>query len=185
MTLRTKHRYSQKLSAKTRIIATAFIPFMLFMISLSLHWLIKFLIQLYGRLQREALIVETQYIVFVFLAALPIFALVTISAIVAAYTGKKFDPPKGSALFKFQNLMFTVAFKTLIYLVPAAVIIITLILLAKGYSPCGKLYIPGTTRQIYWVNDDRACFKPDHYINDNWPCKIVNGKDVCIPVDGR
>jgi len=75
--------------------------------------------------------------------------------------------------------------KTLLYVVPAVMILTTVALLARGYSPCPKLLISGSAWQLFWVNDDRVCFKPDHYINDNWPCKVIDGKDVCVQVDGR
>lgn len=184
MTLRKRHS-PETLSFKARLAVTALIPATLFLIFLSLYFISIFLIPLYERLYRGAAVIETPYIIFALIGALPIFALGTVAVIIAASTGRKFNPEKGSRLFKFQHLMFAAAIKTLLYLVPAAIIITTLLLLARGYWPCGKLYIPDSFRQLYWVNDERVCFKPDHYINDNWPCKIVNGKDVCIQVDGR
>ncbi len=81
--------------------------------------------------------------------------------------------------------MFGASLKMLLYVAPAGAILTTLALLGKGYSPCPRLLISGSAWQLFWVSDERVCFKPDHYINDNWPCKVINGKDVCVQVDGR
>lgn len=73
----------------------------------------------------------------------------------------------------------------MVIVAPAMITLTTATLSAKGYWSCPKLRISGSGWQMFWVNDERVCFKPDHYINDNWPCKAINGRDVCVQVDGR
>ncbi len=81
--------------------------------------------------------------------------------------------------------MLSASIKIALFLAPALIVLTTLILVARNYSPCPKLLISGSAWQLSWVNDEQVCFKPDHYINDNWPCKVIDGKDACIQVDGR
>ncbi|EJM72177.1 hypothetical protein PMI31_03772 [Pseudomonas sp. GM55] len=81
--------------------------------------------------------------------------------------------------------MMYLSVKTIIYIVPAIMILTTLTLLNRGYTPCPKLLISGSAWQLFWVNDKNACFKPTRYINDHWPCKMIGNQEVCIQVDGR
>ncbi|WP_258195135.1 hypothetical protein [Pseudomonas japonica] len=151
----------------------------------SIYWLWTHIIPIYGRIYRDALVVETPYLAYGLLMVPPVAVLGTVGILSCAFTGRQFNPPNKSFLFRFQTLMLKSSVYTLVYAVPAIAILTTLALLMRDYSPCPKLLISGSAWQLFWVNDDRVCFKPDHYINDNWPCKIVNGKDVCIQVDGR
>ncbi len=182
-------RYSQmppELSPlKIRLLAVGMIIAMLLVAGYSIYAYINYLLPLYDRLLRGAPVVETPYLAFGLLMAPPAVAILLVGCVICAWTGKKFDPPAGSSLHRFQTLMFGLALKTLLYVVPAVMILTTLALLGRGYSPCSKLLISGSAWQLFWVNDERVCFKPDHYINDNWPCKVIDGKDVCIQVDGR
>ena len=170
---------------KMRLLAVGMFIVLLLVGAVSLYAYTNYLFPLYGRLLRGAPVVETPYLAFGLLMAPPALAILLIGSAICAWTGKKFDPPPASRLHRFQALMFGISIKTLIHVVPAVMILTTGALLARGYTPCSKLLISGSAWQLFWVNDDRVCFKPDHYINDNWPCKVIDGKDVCVQVDGR
>lgn len=170
---------------KLRLLAVGMIATFLLVGAISVYAYIHYLFPLYGRLLRGAPVVETPYLAFGLLMAPPALAILLVGSTICAWTGEKFDPAPGSRLHRFQTLMFGVSLKTLIYVVPAVMVLTTVALLARGYSPCSKLLISGSAWQLFWVNDERVCFKPDHYINDNWPCKVIDGKDVCVQVDGR
>jgi hypothetical protein len=172
-------------AAKLRLIALAFIPSLLLTGIFSIYWLWTNIIPIYGRIYRDAPVVEVPYLAFGLLMAPPGILILVVGASIAAWNGKKFDPPRSSKLYRFQNLMFSASIKTIIYVVPALMISTTLLLLARDYSPCPKLLISGSAWQLFWVNDERACFKPSRYINGNWPCKIIGDKEVCIQVDSR
>lgn len=169
---------------KIRVLAVIMIIGLLLVGAISVYAYIHYLFPLYGRLLRGAPVVETPYLAFGLLMAPPALAILLVGSAICAWTGKKFDPPPASRLHRFQTLMFGLSLKTLLYVVPAVMVLTTLALLARGYSPCSKLLISGSAWQLFWVNDERVCFKPDHYINDNWPCKVIDGKDVCVQVDG-
>jgi len=170
---------------KIRLLAVGMIVVFLLVGAMSVYAYLNYLFPLYGRLLRGAPVVETPYLAFGLLMAPPALAILLVGSAICAWTGKKFDPSPASQLHRFQTLMFGISIKTLIYVVPAVMVLTTGALLARGYTPCSKLLISGSAWQLFWVNDERVCFKPDHYINDNWPCKVINGKDVCIQVDGR
>jgi len=170
---------------KFRLLAIVFIIMLLLVGGFSVYAYAHYLLPLYGRLYRAAPVVETPYLAFGLLMAPPALAILLVGTATCALTGKKFDPPLGSRLHRFQTLMFALSLKTLFYIVPAVMILTSGALLARGYTPCSKLLISGSAWHLFWVNDERVCFKPDHYINDNWPCKVIDGKDICVQVDGR
>lgn len=170
---------------KIRLFAAILIPILLTAGVLACYWTWHGVLPIYGRLYRNALVIETPYLFFWLLMAPPGLLALIIGLVISAVTGKSFDPPKSSGLFKFQSFMFAASFKILVYIIPFAIVVTTALLIAKGYSPCSKLLVSGSAWQVVWVNNDRVCFKPDHYINDNWPCKIMDKKDVCIRVEGR
>ncbi|BBH46033.1 hypothetical protein KU43P_25100 [Pseudomonas sp. KU43P] len=170
---------------KVRLLALTMIVAFLLVGAMSLYAYIYYLFPLYDRLLRSAPVVETPYLAFGLLMAPPALAILLLGSAFCAWTGKKFDPPPASRLHRFQTLMFGLSLKTLLYVIPAVMILTTVALLARGYSPCSKLLISGSAWQLFWVKDERVCFKPDHYINDNWPCKVIDGKDICVQVDGR
>lgn len=170
---------------KFRLLAAVFIIMLFLAGAATVYAYVHYLFPLYDRLYREAPVVETPYLAFGLLMAPPALAILLIGTGMRALTGKKFDPPSDSQLYRFQNLMFGLSLKTLFYIVPAVMIVTTATLLAKGYAPCSKLPISGSAWHVFWVNDERMCFKPDRYINDNWPCTVINGREVCVQVDGR
>ncbi|MNJ30343.1 hypothetical protein D3C77_249410 [compost metagenome] len=170
-------------ATKLRLLSVAFIPSMLLVGAFSLYWLWTNVLPIYGRIYRNAPVIEVPYLAFGLLMAPPGVLILVIGASIAAWNGKKFDPPRSSKLYRFQNLMFSSSIKIMIYVVPALMILTTAALLARNYSPCPKLLISGSAWQLFWVNDELACFKPTRYINGNWPCKIVGDREICIQVD--
>jgi hypothetical protein len=168
-----------------RLGALVLVVIMMLMGAFSLYWLWEHVLPIYGRIYRNAPIVETPYLAFTLLMAPPAVLLTIIGASIAVWTGKKFDPPNNSFLHHFSGVMIYLSVKTLIYIVPAIMILTTLTLLNRGYTPCPKLLISGSAWQLFWVNDKNACFKPTRYINDHWPCKMIGEQEVCIQVDGR
>lgn len=151
----------------------------------SLYWLWEDVIPIYGKLYRNALIIEIPYLGFCLLMAPPIVLISLIACSIVMWTGRKFDPPIKSFLHQLQTLMIYISVRTITRVVPATIILTTLFLLYRDYTPCPKLLISGSAWDLFWVNDDRACFKPTRYINDNWPCTIIGDKEVCIKADGR
>ena len=172
-------------ATKLRLLAAVFVPGMLLIGAFSIYWLWTNIIPIYGRIYRDAPVVEVPYLAFGLLMAPPAVLIAVVGASIAAWNGKKFDPPRSSKLYRFQNLMFSSSIKIILYIVPTLIAATTVTLLARNYSPCPKLLISGSAWQLFWVNDERVCFKPSRYINDNWPCKIIGDKEVCVQVDGR
>jgi hypothetical protein len=109
----------------------------------------------------------------------------TYGSAIAAITGRVFDPPKKTWIYRVSIFLLATSVYTLIYVSPAVATLTTLTLHAKGYWTCRELRPSGSGWQVFWVNDERVCFKPDKYINDNWPCRNQGSKLVCIQVDGR
>jgi len=171
--------------AQLRLLALGFAVALLLAAALTLYSFWNHLLPIYGRLYRDAPIVETPFLAFGLLMAPPAIIIGLVAMVFCIWKGTKFDPTPGTKLHAFQGIMFSISIKTLIYVVPTTIILTALVLLMRGYSPCPKLLISGSSWQLFWVNSDAFCFTPDHYINDNWPCKIVDGKDVCIHADGR
>jgi hypothetical protein len=179
-----KYKPTPEISAmKLRLLALAFIPSMLLTGVLSLYWLWTNVLPIYGRIYRDAPVIEVPYLAFGLLMVPPGVLILVIGASIAAWNGKKFDPPRSSKLYRFQNIMFSSSIKIMIYVVPALMTLTTAALLARNYSPCPKLLISGSAWQLFWVNDELACFKPTRYINGNWPCKIAGDREICIQVD--
>lgn len=168
-----------------RLSATIFVLFMAMVGAFSVYWIWEHVLPLYGRIYRNAPVVETSYLAFCLLMAPPAVLLIIIGGVIAIWTGKKFDPPNNSALDRFQSLMIYLSVKTIIYVVPAIVLATTITLLARDYTPCPKLLISGSAWQLFWVNDERVCFRPTRYINDHWPCKMIGNQEVCVQVDGK
>ncbi|RMT48423.1 hypothetical protein ALP14_200137 [Pseudomonas amygdali pv. myricae] len=113
-----------------------------------------------GRIYRNAPVVETPYLAFCLLMVPPAVLLIIIGGSIAVWTGKKFDPPNNSFLGAFQSLMLKISIKTIIYVAPSIAVLTTIVLLARDYTPCPKLLISGSAWQLFWVNDERVCFKP-------------------------
>ncbi|WP_157213288.1 hypothetical protein [Pseudomonas sp. GM55] len=168
-----------------RLLAVTFVFCMILTGAFSMYWLWDDVLPIYGRIYRNAPVVETPYLAFCLLMAPPAVLLTIVGASFSAWTGKKFDPHSNSFLHRFSTLMMYISVKTIIYIVPAIMILTTLTLLYKDYTPCPKLLRSGSAWHLFWVNDERACFKPTRYINDNWPCKMIGKQEVCIQVDGR
>ena len=168
-----------------RLLASGLVSIAIAVLVFSLYSLWEHVLPIYGRIQRNAPVVETPYLAFTMLMAPPALLLAIVGASIAAWTGKKFDPPNNSFLDNFSVLMMYLSVKTLTYVIPTVMILTTAILLYRDYSPCPKLLISGSAWQLFWVNQKNACFKPTRYINDHWPCKMIGRQEVCIRVDGR
>ncbi|MBI6727389.1 hypothetical protein [Pseudomonas viridiflava] len=151
----------------------------------SIYWIWEHVLPLYGRIYRNAPVVETPYLAFGLFIAPPTMLLGIVACTIAMWTGEKFDPQRNSFLDRFQTLMLYISVKTISYAVPLMIVTTKILLLYRGYSPCPKLLISGSAWQLFWVNDERACFKPTRYINDHWPCTMIGKQEVCIQVDGR
>ncbi|TDF86151.1 hypothetical protein E1573_00850 [Pseudomonas sp. H9] len=152
---------------------------------LSAYWLKNDVLPLFSSLFRNVPIVITPYLGFMLIAMCTVSPILVITSAYACWHAKKFDPPSNTRLYRFQYNSYKLTLWSMICIAPVLAILVTLALWAKGYTPCQKLLISGSAWKVYWVNDERVCFKPDHYINDNWPCKVIDGKDVCVQVDGR
>ena len=170
---------------KIRVTALVFIPMSAITCCLILYWLSHDILPLYGRIYRDAPIVETPYLGFFLLMGPPGLLYLMIATAIAAWHGKKFDPPRNSKLYRLQSFMLGASVKAALFVAPTLIVITTLILMGRDYSPCPKLLISGSAWQLFWVNDEKVCFKPEYYINDHWPCKTENGKEVCIQADAR
>ncbi|MFJ4068647.1 hypothetical protein ACIPW4_25615 [Pseudomonas sp. NPDC089996] len=152
--------------------------------ALGVYLLWTEVIPIYGRIYRQAPVVETPLMSFFVVASIPFTPIMVVGCLIAAWTGRKFDPPKKSWLYALQlrSMQLTIA---LMVAAPVVIAVTAVTLSAKGYWSCPKLRISGSGWQMFWVDDERMCFTPDSYIYDNWPCKIVGDKHVCIQVDGR
>ncbi|EJN39916.1 hypothetical protein PMI38_00567 [Pseudomonas sp. GM84] len=168
-----------------RSMAIGFALCMLAAGALGVYVLWTEIVPLYGRLYRNAPVVETPLKSFFVLAGIALTPLMIVACAIAAWTGQKFDPPKTSWLYGFQLRSLQLTLVMMACLAPAMIALTTATLSAKGYWSCPKLRISGSGWQMFWVNDERVCFTPDFYINDHWPCKRVGKKDICIQVDGR
>lgn len=140
--------------------ATVFVFFMTLVDVFSVYWIWEHVLPLYGRIYRNVPVVETPYLAFCLLMVPPAVLLIIIGGSIAVWTGKKFDPPNNSFLGAFQSLMLKISIKTIIYVVPSIAVLATIVLLARDYTPCPKLLISGSAWQLFWVNDERVCFKP-------------------------
>ena len=152
---------------------------------LSAYWLAHDVFPLLGRMYRNAPIVVTPYLGFMLIAMCMATPILVITSVYACWHAKKFDPPPNTHLFRFQHNSYKLTLWSIIYIAPALALLATLGLWAKGYTPCPKLLISGSAWQVYWVNDERYCFKPDSYTRDGWPCKRMGDKNACLQVDGR
>ena len=143
------------------------------------------IVPLYGRLYRNAPVVETSLKGFFMIGFIPLTPCRIVACTIAAWTGRKFDPPGKSWLYRFQTRSLQLTVLLMVIVAPAMIALTIATLSAQGYWSCPKLRISGSGWQMFWVNDERVCFKPDFYINDHWPCKTIGRKDICIQVDGR
>lgn len=168
-----------------RLTAIGLMLSMLAMGALAVYALWTDIVPLYGRIYRNAPVVETPLKAFFMIAFIPLGPCLIVASLIAAWTGRKFDPPKTSWLHGFQLRSLQLTVVLMVIVASTMIALTTATLSAKDYWSCPKLRISGSGWQMFWVNDERVCFKPDHYINDNWPCKAIDGRDVCVQVDGR
>jgi hypothetical protein len=176
---------TNRLTPRVRMIAALSAIIMIIVGMLSTYLLWSKIFTIFGRIYRSAPAIEVPYLMFGLLMTPTAAIILTFAAITAAITGKLFDPPKNSWPYRFSVVMFSISGYIIIYAVPTVATLTTLTLHVKGYWTCRELRPSGSGWQVFWVNDERVCFKPDEYINDNWPCRNEGNKLVCIQVDGR
>lgn len=149
----------------------------------STYWLIAHVVPIYGQLWRQASAIEVQYMAFGLLMAPPVMLVCVVASAFAIYTGKRSDPPTKSGLAKFQTGMMKASVYSLIVLAPLAGIITTIALNKLDYTSCPQLRNSGSAWQTYWVSHPGFCFVPDSYTENRWPCKMVDGKKLCLNMD--
>lgn len=168
---------------KLRMIAAGFIPSMLlfagFLVYLSWTEIDLF----HDGLMRGAPVIETPLSAIIMLPMLLISILAIPAISIAAWTGKQFNPKEGSFLDTFQNVMLKATVYSCLSIIPGVIILSTLFSSYSDYFHCPELRKPGTRGPSLWVNNENLCFKPDHYINHNWPCKKIDDKELCIQLD--
>ncbi|WP_259640625.1 MULTISPECIES: hypothetical protein [Pseudomonas syringae group] len=76
-----------------RLIALALVVAVTAVGIFSIYWLWERVIPLYGRIYRNAPVVEVPYLAFALLMAPPAVIIAVIGSFFALCTGKKFDPP--------------------------------------------------------------------------------------------
>lgn len=153
--------------------------------SLAIYAIWVDVLPVFGRLYRNAPVVETSFKAFFMIGVLPLTPIVVVAAMIGVFTGRKFDPPRGSRLDRFQLRSFQVTLMAMCIAAPVMIAVSTATLMIKDYRPCAQLRLSGSSGHMFWVNDDRVCFTPDAYINDHWPCKKVGDRQVCVQVDGH
>ncbi|TDV58967.1 hypothetical protein EC915_12118 [Pseudomonas sp. LP_7_YM] len=168
-----------------RLITALGLILAILLLASSVYIILDGVTPVYGRLWRNAPIVEVQYVAYALLATPFIAILMGYTAIAAFTTRKVFSPEQGTRAAKFQSLMFNLFLKTLLYVSFPLPILTTLSLISTGYWLCNDLRPSGSGWQTFWVNNQNSCFKPDSYINDHWPCQEVDGKKICLSADGR
>ncbi|ANY86664.1 MULTISPECIES: hypothetical protein [Pseudomonas] len=149
----------------------------------AVYWLIAHVLPIYGQLWRRASAIEVPYLAFGLLMAPPIMLSCSLAAAYAFWTGKKFNPPKKSGLARFETSMIKTSVYVLVLLAPLIAVITTVALNTLNYTSCPQLRKSGSAWQTYWVIHPGFCFKPDSYTENDWPCKQVDGKTLCINMD--
>lgn len=170
-------------SIKFRLLATLTLLICATVGIFSTYWLISHVLPIYGQMWRRASAIEVPYMAFGLLMAPPVMLACTVASGFAICTGKRFEPPKKSALAKFQTGMMKASVYSFIGLAPLSAIFTTVALNALDYTTCPQLRKSGSAWQTYWVNHPGFCFKPDSYIQNRWPCKNIDGKKLCINMD--
>ncbi|MEL7941709.1 MULTISPECIES: hypothetical protein [Pseudomonas] len=149
----------------------------------SLLICIEMLFPIYLRLWRQAPIVETVYPAFFMIAGL----LLGPVTLLGGFHGLLFGKPltsRSPVWFKIALWLFKVGAVLMIVVGPALAIGTTAALAAMDYQTCSQLRRSGSGWQVFWVKNDGFCFRPDSYIEDNWPCKDMDGKTYCLRADG-
>lgn len=102
--------------------------------AIALYALWEALIPLYGRLYRNAPVVETPLMAFLAISAIPVTPVIVVTSAYCVWTGRKFDPPVKSWLYAFQLRSYQL---TLAMIAAPVIIAVTCAtLLAKDYWPC-------------------------------------------------
>lgn len=79
-------------TTKIRLIAAALVPTMLLTGVFSIYWLWTNVLPIYGRIYRNAPVIEVPYLAFGLLMAPPAIIITVIGSAIAVWTGKKTAP---------------------------------------------------------------------------------------------
>lgn len=169
--------------AKFRVIAAIVIPGMAFVAGLVVYQAWTEFYIFYNALKQNAPVINWSFTAFVMLIIVPMLVLMVPAMSMAAWTGDKFNPNQGSFLYALQVFAIKATLYGMISIFPISIISTIIFSLYSGYSHCPELTRRNSGMSL-WVNDECFCFKPDYYINRNWPCKNINGKEVCIEIQG-
>lgn len=174
---------AEPVPAKFRMIAAILVPGAAFLAGILIHqaWTEAYIF--YGALKRDAPVIKEPYTAFVMLIILPMLILLIPAMSIAAWTGKKFDPSQGSFLYTLQIFALKATIYGMASILPTTIALTIIFSSISDYSRCPEL-THGKRGTSLWVNDECFCFKPDYHINRNWPCKTINGKEVCIEIQG-
>jgi hypothetical protein len=149
----------------------------------AVYWIATHVLPLYGRLSENAIVIEVQYPAFGLFSVPPVMLVCLIGSLSAFITGKRFSPRPRTFLHYFQTTMLYLFLIGLAIITPLASIITTIALNKHDYTSCPQLRKSGSAWQTFWVSHPAFCFKPDSFTEDNWPCKHMNGKKICLSLD--
>jgi len=144
---------------------------------------LNMLLPLYIRLWRKAPIVETVYPAFGVPAGIVMGIVLSLSGLYVLIFRRPLTSQSPTWLGIVERL-FKVGMLLLVLLGPLLAIGTTFTLKTMDYETCSQLRISGSGWQVFWVNNENYCFRPDRYIKDNWPCKNTDGKTYCFRADG-
>lgn len=85
-----------------RLLALGLVFIVIAVLAFSIYSLWEHVLPIYGRIQRNAPVVETPYLAFTMLMAPPAMLLMIVRTSIAAWTGKKLPPPNNSFLDNFS-----------------------------------------------------------------------------------
>nr|WP_146219671.1 hypothetical protein [Pseudomonas sp. RW407] len=137
----------------------------------------------YIRLWRQAPIVETVYPTFFIVSGLAIGPMMLVAGVHTLLYRKPLTS-QSPTWFKIAGHLLGVGIILLLVVGPALAIGTTIALKYMDYRACSQLRVSGSGWQVFWVNNDNYCFKPDSYIEDSWPCRNMDGKTYCLRADG-
>jgi hypothetical protein len=170
----------EKQPLKFKIYALAFFFTSTIMCLFAVYWITAHVLPIYGRLSENAIIIEVQFLAFGLFSVPPAMLFFSVASLSAFITGKRFAPRPKTFLHYFQTMTLYLSLIGLGVITPLASIITTIALNKHDYTSCPQLRKSGSAWQTFWVSHPAFCFKPDSFTEDNWPCKHLNGKRMCL-----
>jgi len=149
----------------------------------AIYWIATHVLPIYNHLSEHAIAIEVQYLAFGLFAVPPVMLVCLVGSISAFITGKRFSPRPKTFLAYFQKTMLYLTLIGFIAVAPIASIVTTIALKKNDYTSCSKLRKSGSAWQTFWVSHPAFCFKPDSFTEKNWPCKHLDGKQMCLRID--